>query len=256
MKYKRTIAGLSHRDLYRRLSADVLLLDMAMPGLDGIETLRRLKSPNPEARVLMLSSSDVEEDIIHSLHAGAAGYMTKTARTAELTTAIIVCHEGKRVISPAIQTAGAGSVSGNNAVLLGTLLSAGLPSATVQVFWGVSNCGTIYTGRFVSLTQSVSGLTPGTSNFFRFRASNTNGESWGMAQMFATLAKPALTLNCAGCPLAFTWFPNYLGWILQAQTNGLNSNGWFDVNGNAGVISTNIPINPANTSVFYRLRQP
>jgi DNA-binding NarL/FixJ family response regulator len=114
MKYKRTIAGLSHRDLYRRLNADVLLLDVAMPGLDGIETLRRLKSPIPKARVWMISSSDAEEDIIHSLHAGAAGYMTKTARTAELTAAIIACHEGKRVISPDIQTAGAGSVSGTN----------------------------------------------------------------------------------------------------------------------------------------------
>ncbi|MEI6193250.1 MAG: response regulator transcription factor [Verrucomicrobiota bacterium] len=90
-------------DLYCTLKPDVVLLDVAMPEIDGIETLRLLRSKHPEARVLMLSSSDAEEDIIHSLHAGAAGYVSKTARPAELTAAIIACHEGKRVISPAIE---------------------------------------------------------------------------------------------------------------------------------------------------------
>ena len=89
--------------LYRQFKPDLLLLDIAMPELDGIETLRRLRAEHPQAHVLMLSSSDMEEDIVHSFHAGATGYVTKTARPAELFAAIIACHEGKRVMSPGIE---------------------------------------------------------------------------------------------------------------------------------------------------------
>jgi DNA-binding NarL/FixJ family response regulator len=89
--------------LYRKLRPDLLLLDIAMPGLDGIETLRRLRTEHPRARVLMLSSSDAEEDIVHSFHAGASGYISKSARPAELFAAILACHAGQRVMSPTIE---------------------------------------------------------------------------------------------------------------------------------------------------------
>jgi DNA-binding NarL/FixJ family response regulator len=89
--------------LYRQLHPDLLLLDIAMPGLDGIETLRQLRAEYPRARVLMLSSSDAEEDIVHSFHAGASGYISKTARPAELFAAILACHAGHRVMSPTIE---------------------------------------------------------------------------------------------------------------------------------------------------------
>ena len=80
--------------MYRQLKPDLLLLDIAMPELDGIETLRRIRAEHSQAHVLMLSSSDMEEDIVHSFHAGATGYVTKTARPAELFAAIIACHDG------------------------------------------------------------------------------------------------------------------------------------------------------------------
>ena len=90
-------------DLYQKLKPDLLLLDIAMPGIDGIETLRQLRAIHPHARVLMLSSSDAEEDIVHSFHAGASGYISKTASPAELFAAILACHAGQRVMSPNIE---------------------------------------------------------------------------------------------------------------------------------------------------------
>ncbi len=90
--------------LFRQHRPDVTLLDVSMPGLGGIECLRLLRAEFPEARVLMLSSSDAEEDIVQALESGACGYVTKTARPAELTAAIIAAHAGKRVISPAIES--------------------------------------------------------------------------------------------------------------------------------------------------------
>lgn len=90
-------------DLYREHHPDVVLLDVAMPGSDGIETLRRLRAQNSGARVLMLSAWDKEEDVIHSFQAGAAGYITKTAQPEELEAAILACYKGGRVMSAAIE---------------------------------------------------------------------------------------------------------------------------------------------------------
>ncbi len=70
-----------------------------------------------------------------------------------------------------------------------------------------------------------------------------------------------IQFSVSGSTLALSW-PTNLGWILQNQTNSLStgltvsSNTWFDVSGSDGVTSTNIPINPANPTVFFRLRHP
>jgi DNA-binding NarL/FixJ family response regulator len=89
--------------LYRQLKPDVLLLDVTMAGMDGIETLRRLRTEYPGARVVMLSSSEAEEDIVQSFEAGAAGYVTKTAQPEELSAAILAVHAGNRVMSPGVE---------------------------------------------------------------------------------------------------------------------------------------------------------
>ena len=68
-----------------------------------------------------------------------------------------------------------------------------------------------------------------------------------------------ITFSVSGNTLALTWPADHLGWILQSQTNSLNtglSTNWFDVAGSATVISTNINMNPAVPTAFYRLRQP
>lgn len=84
--------------LWREHQPDVTLLDLSMGGMDGIETLRRLRAEFPEARVLMLTSSEANEDVRHALDAGASGYVTKNIRRAELVEAIRECHAGGRPI--------------------------------------------------------------------------------------------------------------------------------------------------------------
>lgn len=83
-------------------------LDLPLPGIDRVRFLRVEYST---ASVLMLSSSEVEEDIVRVLQAGACGYISKSVRSAELTTAIMDTHAGKSVVSVAIASRIADHVS-------------------------------------------------------------------------------------------------------------------------------------------------
>ena len=78
---------------------DVTLLDISMGGIDGIETLRRMRQEHPDARVLILTSSDANEDIRLSMKAGACGYVIKNIRASELAEAIRTIHAGGRILS-------------------------------------------------------------------------------------------------------------------------------------------------------------
>jgi len=85
-------------DGWREHRPDVLLLDISLPGLDGIEVLRQIKAETPQARVLMLTSSEAKEDISQSMAAGAAGYVTKSVEPEALFAAIRSAFEGPSVI--------------------------------------------------------------------------------------------------------------------------------------------------------------
>jgi 4-phytase/acid phosphatase len=65
-----------------------------------------------------------------------------------------------------------------------------------------------------------------------------------------------ITASVSSNTLTIAWPADHIGWILQAQTNGLSAGQWFDLPGSDVVNAVFIPINPANTSVFYRLYQP
>jgi len=84
--------------LWRQHRPDVTLLDISLTGRDGIETLCLLRAEFPDARVLMLTSSEAYEDIRHSLKAGACGYVTKNVRRPELVEAIREVHAGGQAI--------------------------------------------------------------------------------------------------------------------------------------------------------------
>jgi two-component system, NarL family, response regulator len=77
---------------------DVLLLDLRMPGMDGLETLRALKALHLKTRVLILSSFEADEDIYRSVQEGAMGYLLKDTSKNQMLEAISSVHAGKRYI--------------------------------------------------------------------------------------------------------------------------------------------------------------
>jgi hypothetical protein len=64
-----------------------------------------------------------------------------------------------------------------------------------------------------------------------------------------------VTASVSGKTLTISWPADHLGWILQAQTNGLSAGQWFDLPGTGDTNLVAIPIDPANPAVFYRLSQ-
>ncbi|SCY35005.1 two component transcriptional regulator, LuxR family [Thiohalorhabdus denitrificans] len=84
------------------LRPDIVLLDLKMPGMDGLETLRRLVDAGIEGRVVMLTVSDDEEDLVAALRSGASGYLLKDAEPAELNRSLDRVLAGETVIAPSL----------------------------------------------------------------------------------------------------------------------------------------------------------
>jgi DNA-binding NarL/FixJ family response regulator len=84
------------------LRPDVVLMDIAMPRLNGLEATRQIKRDHPEVAVLMLTMHDNEEYVRQVLAAGASGYVLKRAAASELVAAIRAVHRGEAVLSPGI----------------------------------------------------------------------------------------------------------------------------------------------------------
>jgi DNA-binding NarL/FixJ family response regulator len=79
---------------------DVVLMDVAMPGMDGIEAVRRLADAAPDVRVVMLTASDDDEVGLLSLRVGAAGFLSKELDVAELPRALHAARSGEAAVSP------------------------------------------------------------------------------------------------------------------------------------------------------------
>src|SRR5579859_7397710 len=87
---------------FRQHRPDIVLMDLKLPGMGGVETTGIICKEFPDASIIMLSTHDGEEDIYRSLQAGARTYLLKTAAREELIDTIRTGHAGKRCISPAI----------------------------------------------------------------------------------------------------------------------------------------------------------
>jgi len=81
---------------------DVIIMDIAMPKLDGIEATRQIKSLHPNIAILILSAYDDDQFVFNLIEAGAAGYLLKSVRGHELVEAVRAVNAGESVLHPAI----------------------------------------------------------------------------------------------------------------------------------------------------------
>ena len=89
-------------ELARRLRADVVLMAIRMPVVDGLEATRRLLAASGDTRVLILTTFDLNEYVYEALRAGASGFLLKDAPAAQLVTAVRVVASGEALLAPSI----------------------------------------------------------------------------------------------------------------------------------------------------------
>lgn len=94
--------GAQALEKYRAERPDVVLMDVRMPGVGGLEALRALRATWPDARVLMLTTSELDEDIQRAIEAGAAGYLLKSVTREELVRSIHHVYGGGRCVPEAM----------------------------------------------------------------------------------------------------------------------------------------------------------
>ena len=95
-------AGQEALELVRELAPDVVVMDLNMPGIGGVEATRHISSIAPLTRVLMLTISDQDNDVIDAILAGACGYLLKDSSIQDLMTGIRAAAMGESLISPTI----------------------------------------------------------------------------------------------------------------------------------------------------------
>jgi DNA-binding NarL/FixJ family response regulator len=92
--------GVEAVEVCNRVLPDVVLMDVRMPGVGGIEACGRIREEVPSARILMLTMSDDESDLFEAIKAGASGYLLKDLPGEEVASAIRRVHDGQAIIPP------------------------------------------------------------------------------------------------------------------------------------------------------------
>jgi NarL family two-component system response regulator LiaR len=85
-----------------RLRPDVILMDLVMPGVDGVAAMRSLRESVPDARVIVLTSFLDDDKLMPALRSGAAGYLLKNAQPQELARAVRAAHAGEALLDPVV----------------------------------------------------------------------------------------------------------------------------------------------------------
>jgi DNA-binding NarL/FixJ family response regulator len=94
--------GLQVIELARGLDPDVILMDVRMPNVDGVEATRRLVEAGSRARIIILTTFDLDEYVYEALRAGASGFLLKDVEPAQLVDAIRVVAAGEALLAPSI----------------------------------------------------------------------------------------------------------------------------------------------------------
>ncbi|GIW24973.1 response regulator transcription factor [Meiothermus sp.] len=94
--------GLEALDLLRQQGADVVLMDLRMPQMDGVSAIRQIRAQFPKTQVLVLTTYDTDTEIVRAIEAGATGYLLKDVPREELFRAVRLCARGEAVLSPPI----------------------------------------------------------------------------------------------------------------------------------------------------------
>ena len=131
--------GLQALDRIRELRPDLALLDLRLPGLDGIEVLRALGEETLDTRVLLLSAYSDGALVYEALEAGAAGYISKDAAASEIVAAIRSAAAGETVLSPGLQERLARQISRHEDQA--SQLSAREREIVTLIADGLSSCG-------------------------------------------------------------------------------------------------------------------